>query len=295
MPLRNPNGMLPPAPEMSFLYHSALCCPHDKLALQQSGSGLQCSAGHHFDIARQGYVNLLSPNDKRSRDPGDSRAMVVARRAFLQAGYYQHLADTMGHLLQGELGAGSVVVDAGCGDGYYTGQLCRQQHALGRGRPAIIGFDISKWAMQLAARSQAATWMVASNRKIPLADHCADTVLSVFGFPHYAEFARILKPGGLLLLVEPGPGHLIQLRSILYESLRPYRENSLQPAIAVGFRPAGCSEVRFETTRLEQDAIANVLAMTPHLYRASAIGKQRVGMLDSIELTVDVRLNLLRA
>ncbi len=279
---------------MSFLYHSALRCPLDKLPLQQSRDGLRCSAGHNFDIARQGYVNLLGPNDKRSRDPGDTKAMVAARRAFLQAGYFQLLADSMGHFLQGELEEGSVVVDAGCGDGYYTDQLCQQQDVPGRGSPAIISFDISKWAMQLAARSGAATWLVASNRKIPLADGCADIVLSVFGFPHFAEFARILKPGGLLLLADAGPHHLLELREILYESLKPYRETSPAAAIDAGFRSAGRSETRFKTATLGHDAIDALLTMTPHLYRASAAGKQRASAIASLALTVDVRLELLR-
>lgn len=280
---------------MSFLYHCALRCPHDKLPLQQSRAGLQCNAGHNFDIARQGYVNLLGPNDKRSRDPGDSKAMVAARRAFLQAGYYQPLANSMVRLLQGELEEDSVVVDAGCGDGYYTAELCHQLDALGRDKPAIVGFDISKWAMQLAARSQAATWMVASNRKIPLANHCADIVMSVFGFPHYVEFARILKPGGLLLLVEPGPEHLLELRTLVYDSLRAYRENSLRAAVTAGFSALGSNNKIFTTKALGRGDVANLLAMTPHLYRAGPAGKQRVGKIDSLALTVDVRLSLLRA
>ncbi len=280
---------------MSFLYHSALRCPHDELPLQQIGTALHCSAGHHFDIARQGYVNLLGPNDKRSRDPGDSKAMVAARRAFLQAGYYQPLAESLVSLLQARLEEGSVVVDAGCGDGYYSDQLCQQADPAGCAKPTIIGFDISKWAMQLAARSQAATWMVASNRRIPLADQSADIVVSVFGFPHYPEFARILKPAGLLLLVEPGPDHLVELRALLYESLRPYRVNSLQAASAEGFKAIeSSSEKRFKTPALQKEAIANLLAMTPHFYRAGHAGKQRVSVLQSMAMTVDVQFRLLQ-
>jgi 23S rRNA (guanine745-N1)-methyltransferase len=299
---------------MSFLHHSALRCPQDQLPLHQAnassdgtsrcgtsrcgtsrcGTKLHCANGHSFDIARQGYANLLCAQDKRSKDPGDSKAMVKARHAFLQAGYYQPLASNLYQLLQPELRPESVLVDAGCGEAYYIEQLCRQLDARGKPRPAIIGFDISKWALQVAARSLPATWLVASNRKIPLADHCADIVLSVFGFPHFAEFARVLKPGGLLLLADAGPHHLLELREILYEGLKPYRENSPAAAIAAGFRSAGRTETSFKTATLGQDAIDALLAMTPHLYRASAAGKQRASAIESLALTVDVRLELLR-
>lgn len=279
---------------MSFVFHSALCCPHDQLTLRREGASLQCASGHSFDIARQGYVNLLCAQDKRSKDPGDSKAMIAARHAFLQAGYYQPLANSLYRLLQRELSPQSVLVDAGCGEAYYIDQLCRQLDAHGQPRPSIIGFDISKWALQLAARSQPATWMVASNRKIPLADHCADMVLSLFGFPHFAEFARILKPDGLLLLVDAGPRHLFELREILYESLKPYRANSLQAAIATGFSSVGSREQCFKIASLGQAAIADLLSMTPHLYRASSAGKQRAVALESLTLTVDARFELLR-
>jgi 23S rRNA (guanine745-N1)-methyltransferase len=289
---------------MSFLHHSALRCPQDQLPLHQAngdrrgtnrrGTSLHCANGHSFDIARQGYANLLCAQDKRSKDPGDSKAMVKARHAFLQAGYYQPLANNLNQLLQPVLNSQSVLVDAGCGEAYYIEQLCRQLDACGQSQPAIIGFDISKWALQVAARSQPATWLVASNRKIPLADHCADIVLSMFGFPHFAEFARVLKPGGLLLLADAGPHHLLELREILYDALKAYRGNSPAAAIDAGFRSAGRSEISFKTATLGQEAIDALLTMTPHLYRASAAGKQRASAIASLALTVDVRLELLR-
>ena len=278
---------------MQFLCSELLCCPLDKLALRQENTQLRCANGHSFDIARQGYVNLLVPGDKRSRDPGDSKAMVVARRAFLSSGHYEPVAHRLAQLVRPLTGVDSVIVDAGCGEGYYLEQLRAQLPASRHSTPTMIGFDISRAAVQAATRRFAATWLVASNRNIPLAADSADCLLSLFGFPMFESFRRVLKDSGALLIVNAGPQHLIELREILYPSVRSSASTVVQQAQSAGFLLGTSSTLQFDTAPLRQLQIQQLLGMTPHLFRTSLAGKERAARLDNFPVTVDVVFHLL--
>ncbi len=281
--------------EMSFLPHAALRCPLDSLPLEQQGTSLQCSSGHSFDISRQGYVNLLGAQDKRSRDPGDGKAMITARRNFLNGGYYLPIADRLSQRVEALLATeDALVTDAGCGEGYYLQQLAENMAAAGNPLPAMLGFDISKWAMQTAARRFPATWLVASNRHIPLADQSADVLLSLFGFPEYPAFRRILKKTGALLMVNAGPRHLLELREIIYPSIRFKVSDRIETAEAAGFSLVERSELTYNIAALDQEAINQLLSMTPHMFRASSEGKRKATALTELSITVDVVFEVLR-
>ena len=121
--------------QMKFLHNDLLKCPLDQHALQLDADCLRCEGGHAFDIARQGYVNLLGAADKRSRDPGDGKEMVAARRDFLSDGHYQPVADKLASLIKPQINADSTIVDAGCGEGYYLEQLATQIASSSHCRP----------------------------------------------------------------------------------------------------------------------------------------------------------------
>src|SRR5690606_8953108 len=205
--------------QVSVSPFTALACPLDGAPLQRSGASWRCADGHCFDIAAQGYVNLLPVQNKRSLDPGDSKEMVAARRRFLEAGHYQPIADAVAQAVLAGAAPGRTLtcLDAGCGEGYYLRQLATA--AAAEARPlALAGLDISKWAVQAAAkrdlhdaRSQAGasaapctTWIVGSNAGLPVLPATLDRVLCMFGFPVYPEFARVLRRGGELLQVDAG-------------------------------------------------------------------------------------------
>ena len=193
-------------------------------------------------MSRQGHVNLLPVQKKRSLDPGDSRAMIAARRRFLEAGHYQGIAEAVSRrvLSHGSAHEALAVLDAGCGEGYYLRELAGVESAR---RLSLMGLDISKWAVQAAAgRDRRMQWVVGSNAALPVPDQSLDVVLCMFGFPTPAEFARVLKPGGLLLEVEAGPHHLIELREIIYPTLKPPRAPQETPA--PGFALEGIESVR---------------------------------------------------
>jgi 23S rRNA (guanine745-N1)-methyltransferase len=274
---------------MSIAPFQALACPLDGTPLQCNGSVWRCASGHSFDIASQGYTNLLPVQHKRSRDPGDSKEMVAARRRFLTAGFYQPIAAAVSRVVLDGLPVGVTCscLDAGCGEGYYLGQLAAavpDDQIL-----AVLGLDISKWAVLAAARQdKRVNWVVGSNANLPVLPGTLDRVLCLFGFPVYPEFARVLKPGGRLLQVDAGPDHLRELREIIYPSLKPERTDEMPT-------PAGFSRLPVETVRFSIDLthteqVADLLAMTPHLHRAKAEGRAAAAALTALSLSVDVRL-----
>ncbi|WP_447555475.1 putative RNA methyltransferase [Vreelandella sp. EE22] len=281
---------------MSSTTFNALACPLDGDPLTHVVGAWRCAAGHSFDIARQGYVNLLPVQRKRSNDPGDSKAMVAARQRFLNAGHYQPIAEAINRaaLLGVPEHMPLSCLDAGCGEGYYLRQLA--QAVSDAALLELIGLDISKWAVMAAAKQDRqkgqsrpqATWVVGSNANLPVQCEMLDRLLCMFGFPVMSEFARVLKPGGVLLQVEAGSSHLRELREIIYPTLKPERNGEL--TVPEGFTLQATETVNYPLTLNGKEAIADLLAMTPHLYRASAEGRARAAALETLTVRVDVRV-----
>ena len=273
----------------------ALACPLDQQPLRRQGQTLRCVSGHAFDIASQGYANLLPVQNKRSLDPGDSKLMVAARQRFLSAGHYAPIAAAVSRLALTDLTADEVVscLDAGCGEGYYLRELVAtaKQSQLPL---AVFGLDISKWAVLSGAkqdRSNEHTWLVGSNANLPILAGTLDRVLCMFGFPVYAEFARVLKPGGLLIQVDAGPNHLRELREVIYPALKTARTDEM--ASPAGFTMQRTEPLSYRIDVRGAEPIADLLAMTPHLYRAPPEGREKAAALTEISLTVDVRITLI--
>jgi 23S rRNA (guanine745-N1)-methyltransferase len=274
---------------MSVTPFQALACPLDGTPLHCNASTWRCASGHSFDIASQGYTNLLPVQKKRSRDPGDSKEMVAARRRFLTAGFYQPIAAAVSRAVLADLPAGvaSSCLDAGCGEGYYLRQLVAA--VPDKQTLALLGLDISKWAVLSAAKQdKRVIWVVGSNANLPVLSATLDRVLCMFGFPVYPEFARVLKPRGRLVQVDAGPDHLRELREIIYPSLKP--ERTAEMPTPEGFCRMPTETVRFAIELTSAGQIADLLAMTPHLYRANAEGRDKAAALTALSLSVDVRL-----
>jgi len=280
-----------------------LACPLDGEPLQRKDNAWTCPQGHSFDVARQGYVNLLPVQKKKSRDPGDSKAMVVARQTFLAAGFYQPIADAVATALLDGVGAGTLngsdfgsgfdiepalsCLDAGCGEGYYLRQLATHAKSHTSRSLELLGLDISKWAVQSAARQDKnMAWVVGNNANLPVLSGSLDRVLCMFGFPVYAEFHRVLKPGGRLIMAETGADHLRELREIIYPVVKEGRIEQNQ--VPEGFGLVKSERVRFSVLIPNAEQIGNLLVMTPHLYRASADGVKKAEALAALRVTVDV-------
>lgn len=281
-----------------------LTCPVCQHPLVPHASNLCCSNGHSFDAARQGYWNLLLANQKRSKDPGDNAAMVQARRTFLNLGYYAALAEQVSQqvvALLGDHGGGKTaaeqsagqqaarLLDMGCGEGYYTQQM--QQHLADAGLPTqLAGLDISKHAVKAACRlTPEITWLVASGANIPVADQSLDLISVLFSRLLPDELQRTLKPGGSLLVAYPGEAHLLELRELIYEEVRL---STLNPGAILGtaFQALEEIQVSYPFCLRSQTEIQQLLAMTPHGWRISQSTKDRLSQLETLNLTLDVRL-----
>ncbi len=238
---------------------SVFICPLCRAPLVREEKTWRCANSHAFDIAREGYINLLPVQQKNSRMPGDSDDMVRARRDFLAAGHYAPLRAAIVELLR-PLGS-QRVLDIGCGEGWYTS-------ALTAVAADVTGIDIAKTAVQLAAKRFAdITWLVGSSASLPLADASVDLITSLFSPLPVAEMARVLKPGGHLLVATPAARHLWSLRAALFDEVREHRPEKFVEELAPAFTLQEQRDMAF-ALQLNNAALKNLLLMTPYAWRA---------------------------
>lgn len=273
-----------------------LACPIDGLPLETREKNLTCVNGHVYDIAKQGYINLLPVQHKRSKHPGDSKAMVTARSEFLNSDIYQpvaqQLAEITSTLIEGN--EDTCLLDAGCGEGYYLDAVYNNlKNKKGTGSLSLIGMDISKPAITMAAkRNKMINWIVGTNRQPPVNYSSIDIVLCVFGFHNFEGFTKILKPGAMVVLVEPGPHHLKELKELIYSEVKKHDPQKFSSSVKPGYSIKDENQLQFNTLVSGSHQINNLLTMTPHLYRANKSGLESARMLDSLSITVDVIFRL---
>lgn len=200
-----------------------LCPVRDcRLPLTRDDKRVVCRRGHSFDIARSGYINLLQPQDRRSKDPGDSKDAVAARKRLHDRGVTRPLLDGIAEIVAPR--SGDVVLDAGCGDGFYLGSLAQTI------RFDAHGLDISIPAVNAAARRyKDSEWIVANaDRFVPYANGSFSMILSITGRMNAAEFRRVLRDDGRLLVAVAAPDDLVELRSRVGEPGRDRVERTIE-------------------------------------------------------------------
>lgn len=247
-----------------------LICPICQSALTPQENSLRCIYQHSFDRARQGYINLLPVQHKNSRAPGDNPAMVQARRNFLSGGHYAPLADRFAALMQER--QPQQWLDIGCGEGYYTAHIAE---AL----PDSQGYalDISREAVKQACKRNArTTWLVASMARLPLASNSCQAIASIFSPLDWQEAQRVLAPGGALLRMGPCSDHLQELREQLYDDVRHYDDSKHLQLLPEGMQHTHSEILRFNLTLNDAQARSDLLAMTPHGWRANAERRETV-------------------
>lgn len=255
---------------------SLFICPKCKEQLNKMANSLVCKNGHSFDLARQGYVNLLMPNKRHSLSPGDTREMVLSRRRFLESRKYEIFSDKLNEIVAA-LSANSqktTIIDCGCGEGYYDGRLCEYFEKL-KINYKLCGFDISKEAVKAAAgKYKQISFAVASTFDIPFGDNTSDIAIAVFSPMVEKEFCRILKSGGYLIYAVPGARHLMGLKEAVYDE--PY-ENAEKDTEYNGFFFVKRHSVSGKIAVSGEEAV-DLFKMTPYYYKTepSAIDKIRL-------------------
>lgn len=245
---------------------SVLVCPVCGEMLNNCGKALKCRNNHCFDIAKEGYVNLLlgsKSGDKR----GDSRQSVHARREFLEKGYYSFLRDFICEKMCG------TVLDICCGEGYYD-----------KYDGELFGFDISKETVRLASKAHKDNFYFTANlASIPIQSESIDTAIHLFAPFNEKEFARLLKKGGRLFSVIPGENHLFELKKIVYD--KPYKNDEKKPPTSILKLKSRHKISR--TFSIGGDDLKTLFSMTPYFYRTSEKDKAKLESAGGIDLTAE--------
>lgn len=259
-------------------------------ALQRTDSGLRCSQGHCFDRAKQGYYNLLQPQDSRSANPGDRDEAVEARQRWLARGYMTSFIDALRPWCAAALhsdGSDNQILDLGCGEGTFGVAL------FGDAPETYCGVDLSRRAIRMATkRMPAATWVQANaDRRLPSLDGSTNIALSLFGRRPIAEIMRALAPAGSCIVAVPATTDLIELREQVQQE---GHERSRWEAIAKQFAEGGlrlCDRTHWQhRPTLDEAAIADALAMTYRGVRHSQ--QQRLATVESMTVTLSADLML---
>ncbi len=270
---------------------SLFLCPICRGRLTRNDACYRCAQGHSFDIAAAGYTHLLPANKMHSRAPGDNRGMAAARNRFLSGGYYAPLADRLSSLCLDLTPQEPVLLDSGCGEGYYTAAIDTALTEAGR-TPHMAGIDISKSCLRWAAkRSRRIEFAVASAYALPFAGETADLLLNCFSPLVLAEFRRVLKPEGVFLYVVPGARHLWELKQILYE--RPYL-NDEHPSPYEGFRYLDIVKVESAVHLPSQAVIHDLFEMTPYFWKTPKAGRERLASFSQLTVTTSFNVHLFR-
>ncbi len=250
-----------------------------------NGGARRCAMGHSFDRARTGYYNLLV--GASGGNHGDNREMVLARRDFLSRGYYEPLRERVSRDVLKSLRSGGVVLDVGCGEGYYT-DLVENDIRARDGESCVLAFDISRDAViQVKKKNKNINVAVASAYHIPIATESVDLAMLIFSPLAREEIHRILRPGGRFVMVFPDRRHLYGLKCALYDT--PY-ENKPNGTELMGFRLISDEKLEYNIELKTNEAVRSLFMMTPYAYRTPREARERVFALERLTTEVSFRI-----
>lgn len=259
-----------------------LACPLCRSAMIVQGNALRCQRGHSFDFARTGYVNLYT--GRPSEDY--SAALFAARAAVAQAGFFDGMLDALAQMIKTQLPQMETLLDAGCGEGsHLLALLARLQkeglNALG------VGVDLSKPGIDRAARRGGALWAVADLARLPFACGSFDAIVNILSPARYEEFARVLKPGGIVLKVIPGRAYLKELREAL--GADDYDNTDV---LSLFTRRTSLVEQRRVSSVMEfsGEAMGQLITMTPMTWHASPEKLRALRERESLSVTAEFLL-----
>ena len=271
-----------------------IICPICKEKLEKEEKTYRCPNRHSFDISKWGHVNLLLDNQKHSKMPGDDKDMVLSRKYFLEKDYYKGISDKLNELVTKNITDNKHekinILDIGCGEGYYTGNLKKFLDEKGIANE-IIGIDISKEAVISAAKThKGINWIVASATNIPVADNSLDFIICMFAKIIPEEKMRTLKKGGKLIIVSTGENHLLEMKEVVYENIRKDFYSPIEDLKIFEYvETVNCT---YKTFIKENESIKNLFNMTPYRWRSPREGIERLFALENLETTIDVNFDI---
>lgn len=264
-------------------------CPVCKSELCEEEKLYRCENGHCFDKSKFGYVNLLQSQKSSAKRHGDDRLMVRARRDFLDAGCYGFLRDALCEICEELLPNGGSVLDAGCGEGYYSSGIkaCFEQKGI---KADFCGVDISKDALEFfSKRKSGISCAVASLFDLPFADESLDAVLNIFSPEAFDEFYRVLKNGGYLIRVIPLEKHLLGLKAAIYDN--PYI-NEVPDTDIKGFKCIKTQQIKSFLEFKSNETVLNLFKMTPYYYKTGIADQQKINNLDYLETQAEFEIRV---
>lgn len=283
-----------------FFLPELVRCPLCGESMRHEGGSLYCNGAkrHTYDIAKEGYVNLLPPGRAKNARTGDGADMIRARERFLSGGAYDRYSTEAASLaaeVMTSLSDKAVMIDAGCGDGRHTANMAGVLRER-LGVPIIAcGFDASKHGAMAAAKKYVrhgsaegvSCFFAAANIfSMPAADGCADLFCSLFAPLPDFEARRVLRSGGVLLICAAGEGHLHELRELLYNTPIPSGGGA---AVPQGFDTVGTAVSEYKAELGSNEEIMSLFTMTPFYHNAPAEGRERLSKKERLTVTVQVK------
>lgn len=266
-------------------------CPVCKSELQEEEKLYRCENGHCFDKSKFGYVNLLQSQKSSAKRHGDDRLMVRARRDFLDEGFYGFLRDELCKICEEYLHDGGSVLDAGCGECYYS-SFVRQSFAQKGMNTFFFGVDISKDALEFASkRKSGIKTAVASLFELPFADESFDILFNIFSPEADSEFYRVLKKDGVMIRVIPLENHLYGLKAAVYDE--PYL-NDVTDTRCEGFKCIKTCQIKALLQLKNNLTIQNLFKMTPYYYKTGIADQQKINNLDYLETQAEFEIRVYR-
>lgn len=256
-------------------------CPTCNSNLELAGQSMICPSRHTFDIAKQGYINLLMK--KKTFDNYD-KISFQSRKIILEKGYYNHVLEVVAELLRSTESCTSVL-DVGCGEGFYSRKLSA---ITGKD---IVAFDISKESVQIAAKADLehhVSWFVGDLSDLPIADSAIDCILNIFTPANYGEFQRVLSDNGMLIKVVPGSDHLIEFRRLVRDHLRnkDFSNEQVVECFQDNFSLISRTKVS-KTFELPEEDCRIFAEMTPLFFN---VDKQQLDLSSISSLTVEAEI-----
>lgn len=257
-------------------------CPICQSAMVKIDSSVKCNNNHQFDFAKEGYVNLLPVQFKKSLNPGDDKEMVLARRRFLELGHYEFLRQHLLKVITNE--SPKTIVDLGCGEGYYTSFVAQTTEA-----EEVYGVDISKDAIKYSAkRSKLVHYSVATNSRTPFSDDQFDIILNIFAPLVGKECMRILNQRGVIISAAPGEQHLRELKQAIYDQVELH-EAAKAPE---GFQLRASENISQTVTLQSTDEMRDLLTMTPFGWKIVPEKKQALLENNTFSITLSFDINI---